>query len=245
MNTASSYRFAIIVVLLLVPAVRPIRSTAAEDATLVQKQSAVANRYQRLEELLLRLADVESAENPERSALLRRAARQSRDKFVLEKLRNASESLRSEKFQDAVDNQGSAAKDLEAILKLLMSEDRSKRIRDEKNRIANMIKDLKRIEGAQRSTRARTENGADLKEVQQEQKSIADRSKEVKDQIGDENDGDPKDGDPSESDGDKKDGEKKDGEKKDGEKEDGDKKDGDKKDGESKDGEPKDGEPKD
>ncbi len=70
-----------------------------------QRQTGVADRYQRLEELLLRLADVESAENPERSALLRRAARQSRDKFVLEKLRGASESLRTQEFQKAVTNQ--------------------------------------------------------------------------------------------------------------------------------------------
>ena len=160
-------------------------AVTADEATLIQKQSAVASRYQRLEELLLRLADVEAAENPERSALLRRAARQSRDKFVLEKLRKASQSLQSQKYQDAVDNQGAAAEDLQAILKLLMSEDRSKRIRDEKDRIAKMIKDLKRIERAQRSTRARTENGADLKEVEAEQKSIADRSKDVKKEISD------------------------------------------------------------
>ncbi|QDT12988.1 hypothetical protein [Stieleria marina] len=241
----------------------------ADEATLIQKQTAVASRYQRLEELLLRLADVEAAENPERSALLRRAARQSRDKFVLEKLRKASQSLRSQKYQDAVDNQGAAAQDLQAILKLLMSEDRSKRIRDEKDRIAKMIKDLKRIERAQRSTRARTENGADLKEVEAEQKSIADRSKDVKKEISDseeptiktsdekndkESDAELKK-DPSDQSkedkkqdgksGDKKDGDEKKGSEQDGKENAGDRKsdakekDGDKKAGQEKDGESK------
>ena len=227
---------------------------SADEATLIQKQAAVKNRYQRLEELLLRLADVEAAENPDRAAVLLRAARQSRDKFVLDKLNNATESLRAKAFQDAIENQGSAAAELQSILKLLMSEDRSKRLRKDKDRFANLIKELKRLVGAQRSTRARTENGADLKDVQSEQKSITNRSKEAKEKISDEaeayetpkdqkeKDADSKDG----KSGDKKDGENKDGksgDKKDGENKDG--KSGDKKDGENKDGNEKDGDKKD
>ncbi len=234
---------------------------AADEATLIQKQSAVANRYQRLEELLLRLADVEAAENPERSALLRRAARQSRDKFVLEKLRKASQSLQAQKYEDAVANQGAAAQDLQAILKLLMSEDRSKRIRNEKDRIAKMIKDLKRIERAQRSTRARTENGADLKEVQNEQKSIEQRSRDIKKEISDSKEpeintsqenndrekGDREKGDREKEKGDKeKSGDKEnEGNQKAGEPQDGKPKDGKPQDGKPQDGQPQDGKPQD
>ena len=155
----------------------------ADDSPLILRQASVSERYQELEKLLLRLADVEAAENPERAALLKRAVSQSRDKFILEKLRGAADSLRGQKYQAAVDNQGAAKNDLEAILKLLMSEDRSKRIRDEKERVAKMIKDLKRIERAQRSTRARTENGAEFDELESEQKSIADRSEKLNEDI--------------------------------------------------------------
>ncbi len=158
-------------------------SSCADESPLIQRQVSVSDRYQKLEKLLLRLADVEAAENPDRSALLRRAVRQSRDKFVLDKLRGASQALRDQKYQAALDNQGVAKDELQAILKLLMSEDRSKRIRDEKERVAKMIKDLKRIERAQRSTRARTENGADFDELESEQKSIGDRSQKLKNDI--------------------------------------------------------------
>ncbi|WP_231742119.1 hypothetical protein [Stieleria varia] len=168
------------VTLLTVPA-------AADESQLLLKQDGVAKRYERLEELLLRMADVEAAENPERAALLRRAAKQSRDQFVLEKLRDASKSIENQKFQDAIDNQEAASEGLKSILTLLMSEDRSKRIRDEKERVAKLISDLKRIERSQRSTRARTENGADLDEVKGEQKDIAKRSEELKDQISEDN----------------------------------------------------------
>ncbi|HBV62872.1 MAG TPA: hypothetical protein DEF45_07610, partial [Rhodopirellula sp.] len=193
-------------------------ATADDSKSLAAKQQSVTKRYERLEELLLRLAEVEATENPERSALLRRAAKQSRDKFVLEKLKLASASLKTQEFQKAVENQEAATKELGDLLKLLLSEDRSKRIRDEKERYTKLIKDLKRNLNNQRSARARTENGADLKEVQGEQKSVTDRSEELKNQLQDENSevsGEPKDGESR--DGESKDGEPKDGESKDGE----------------------------
>ena len=83
----------------------PQNAVADEIELLTAKQQSVTQRYQRLEELLLRLAEVEATENPERSALLRRAAKQSRDKFVLEKLKLASSSLKTQEFQKAVENQ--------------------------------------------------------------------------------------------------------------------------------------------
>ena len=84
---------------------QPQSATADDSQSLAAKQQSVTKRYERLEELLLRLAEVEATENPERSALLRRAAKQSRDKFVLEKLKLASASLKSQEFQKAVENQ--------------------------------------------------------------------------------------------------------------------------------------------
>ena len=62
-------------------------SQSADNSPLSQRQQGITQRYQKLEELLLRLADMEATENPERAALLRRAARQSRDKFILQKLK--------------------------------------------------------------------------------------------------------------------------------------------------------------
>ena len=159
----------------------------ADTDSLSKQQGGVANRYQRLEELLLRLADVEAAENPERSALLRRAARQSRDKFVLDRMQAASKAIQNQEFQKAVENQDGAKEELASLLKLLMSEDRSKRIRDEKQRYTKLIKDLKRNLNNQRSARARTENGADLKRVQKEQKDVTDRSRQLNKRLREDN----------------------------------------------------------
>ncbi len=190
-------RHVLVVILLLVGT--SFRSLTADDARLTERQSELANRYQQLEELLLRLAEVEAAENPERSALLRRAARQSSDKFVLEKMRSASDSLKTQEFQKAVDNQTAARQELAALLKLLMSEDRSKRIRDEKERLSNIAKAIKRTLRAQQSTRARTENGAELDQVQPEQESIGDRAEKLADQLAEENESESGEESPSPS----------------------------------------------
>lgn len=178
-----------------------------QDSDLVLRQTGVAERFKKLEELLLRLADMEAAENPERAALLRQAAKQSREKFVLQQLRNASSALRNEKFADALNNQDAANKGLAEILKLLTSEDRANRIRDEKKRLAEMIKDLKRIERSQRSTRARTENGAELGQLQKEQQSIADRGQKIKNELSEQDESENASGDSKEGEGeDPKDG---------------------------------------
>lgn len=150
---------------------------------LVDRQSKVAQQFQRLEELLLRLAEMETAENPERAALLRRAAKQSRETFILDRLGSATEALRVAKFQQAIDDQKLASENLEALLKLLLTEDRPQRIRDEKERITNWIKDLKRQERRQRATRARTENDADLEEVEAEQKGITEQADRLREEM--------------------------------------------------------------
>lgn len=178
------------------------RGTANADEVmdaLVAKQASLAARYQKLEELLLRLAEMEAAENPERSALLKRAARQSRDRFVLTKLQNATQSLGKEQLQQAVDQQESASKELAAVLKLLLTEDRSKRIRDERQKISEVVKELKRVERAQRSIRGRNENGGDEGQLGQEQDSLGKRVEDLAEEL-DEDDADDQDSDGGEPD---------------------------------------------
>ncbi len=180
-------RFSLICLLLtvLVPTLGSF--ARADDATeaLSARQISLATRFQKLEALLLRLADMEAAENPERASLLKRAAKQSRDRFVLTKLQDAASSLDKQRFQDAVDQQETATKELAALLKLLLTEDRSKRIRDEKQRIAKVIRELKRVERSQRSTRARTENGADTDQLKREQESLSERAESLSDDLDD------------------------------------------------------------
>ncbi|KLU04653.1 putative signal peptide and transmembrane protein [Rhodopirellula islandica] len=176
------------IVVMSIPASRALAqsSTGDEVTTLASRQSSVATRYERLEELLLRLADMEASENPERSALLRRVAKQSRERFVLEKLRGAGKMIGDGQLSKAMTDQKSATDELQSILKLLMSEDRSSRIRDEKKRISDLIKQLRLTERNERSVRARTENGVEMSEVEKEQKAIAERAEQLRKELEDE-----------------------------------------------------------
>jgi hypothetical protein len=195
----------------------------ASESELAAKQIQVTERYRRLEELLMRLAEVEAEENPERSALLLRAARQSRDTFVLEKLLAAGDSLKSEQFAKALESQGAAKEGLDKLLTLLLSEDRPKRIRDEKKRIADMIKELKVVERLQRSTRARTENGAEITEVSEEQSKISERSEKVNEELKDDEakkaESESKEGDGKQEDGKQEDGKQSEGKQEEGKQE--------------------------
>lgn len=190
----TSWFTALIMLAWCVGGLPPVQSVAsaqqndseAEEDPLISRQTSVAARYARLEELLLRLSDAEARENPERAALLKRVARQSRERFVLEKLRGASELIAKGQLSSAVDDQKSATSELEGLLKLLLSEDRSSRIRDEKKRIAEIIKQLRLTERDERSVRARTENGVEFDEVLKEQEEISKRAQRLHQELQDE-----------------------------------------------------------
>jgi len=189
-----AYRLPVVLLTLCCLGVAATSRAIGQQPTLADEQQQIAERYRRLEELLLRLADMEADENAERAALLRRAAKQSRDMFVLEKLSTASQSIRNAQFKNALDSQGSAKEGLDRLLTLLLSEDRPQRVRDEKERVGKMIKELKLVERLQRTTRARTENGLDFDALSDEQQQIARRADKVRDSMQDDDATEPSDG---------------------------------------------------
>ncbi len=159
----------------------PVAAQAGTEnpAVLKQRQEQLGDRFSRFETLLLRLADVEASENPERAALLRRASRQARELFILERINGASGALDEGRFAQALKDQKSAQDALGVLLQLLQSEDRQERIRQEKERIRQLVNDLKRLERAQRSTRGQTESNADLKQASEQQSEIEKRAEEL------------------------------------------------------------------
>ncbi|MEZ6091291.1 MAG: hypothetical protein R3C05_25400 [Pirellulaceae bacterium] len=154
--------------------------------TITDRQKQVADSYKRLEELLIRLADVEASTHPERAALLRRAARQSSETFVLKQLEDATAALSNRQYQEALTNQSSASGNLSSLLKLLLTEDRQERIRDEKDRIKRIKQDIERRLRQQTATRARTEKGAETDTLKEEQGEIAEKTKELSEELGNE-----------------------------------------------------------
>jgi len=155
----------------------------ASGEVLPQQQAALAQRYEQLEQILLKLADVSASSDPQRAALLRQAARQGRDGAIHRKLLDAVAALDAEQLQAAIDHQSSAQASLEALLKLLQSEARSDRNRQEQERLRNLLRDLQRLERAQRAAQARTEAGGELGEVREEQADVTARTEELRQRV--------------------------------------------------------------
>ncbi len=207
-------------------------------------QSRIADNYARLEQTIIRMAEIEASTNPQRAALLKRAVQQSSERLTRMQLNAAVKLLAPPaKLKRAIDDQEQALKDLKDLLKLLLSEDRSERRKDQRDQVREFIKEVVRLIRLQRGLEGRTQNADDPKKLAGDQERVAERTGGLAKRIKESEEGEPKDGEPK--DGEPKDGEPKDGEPKDGEPKDGEPKDGEPKDGEPKDGEPKDGEPKD
>ncbi len=146
---------------------------------LALKQGQMADKYARLEELMLKLSSLEASENPRRAALLQRAVLQSKDRLTKTQLESVVAQLQQNQLKRAVDGQTTVQTDLKALLELLMSEDRGERIKGEKERIREYIKEVERLIRLEKSLQGQTEGVTDTKRLAQDQQNIAGRTGEL------------------------------------------------------------------
>src|SRR5436190_1834636 len=212
------------------PAVEAAKPAAPKGSTgdganiadeLALAESKIADKYARLEQIMLKMADLEDSTNPRRAALLRRAVEQSKEKLTKTELESIVKLLNQKQLKRALDGQGEVQGDLKALLELLMSEDRGDRLKSEQQRIKEYIKDLEKMIRIQRALQARTEGDANAKTLSKEQGDLAKRADELAKKIKKNEEGETKD--PLTEDKEGKEGKSKegDGEKK-GEKQPGD-----------------------
>ena len=109
------------------PATDATESTADDSPSgttdLALKQSKIAEKYKRIEELILRMAEFESANNPKRAALLRDAYKQSRDNLTTTQMQSIVRLLNQDQLKRAVDEQADVQVQLAKILELLPKDD--------------------------------------------------------------------------------------------------------------------------
>lgn len=146
-------------------------SAAADELALLQ--SRVADKYAKLEQLLLKMSELESLTNPKRAQLLTRAVEQSKERLTKTQLDTLVKLLNQKQLKRAVDGQVVVQTDLKALLELLMSEDRSDRLKSEQQRIKEYIKEVERLIRLERSVQSQTEANAAAKRLADEQARIA------------------------------------------------------------------------
>src|SRR5262245_42090135 len=140
---------------------------------LALEQSRVADKYAKLEQLMLKMAELEGLTNPKRAQLLTRAVEQSKDRLTKTQLESLVKLLNQQQLKRALDGQTVVQTDLKALLELLMSEDRSDRLKSEQQRLKEYIKEVERLIRLEKSLQGQTEAGADAKRLAQEQGRIA------------------------------------------------------------------------
>src|SRR5262245_30321671 len=86
------------------PKVATTEGASAADELALQ-QSRVADKYAKLEQVMLKMADLEEATNPRRAALLRRAVEQSKERLTKTELESIVKLLNQKQLKRALDGQ--------------------------------------------------------------------------------------------------------------------------------------------
>ncbi len=152
---------------------KPAEAAPADSGKeLEQQQKQLATQYAKLEELFIRMSELEATTNPTRASLLMQAAQMSKQLATQQRLLQAGDLLAKGQFSRAIPEQEASRENLKKLLELLQSENRSSRLKDERKRLEDVLKDIRRIENIQRATRGRTESGQDREAAANDQRDL-------------------------------------------------------------------------
>lgn len=174
-------------VLILVLGGFPCCLSYAQDSTeepdLASTEAMLAERFDRLEMLAGRLAELSRSTQPRRAELLRELVAKSRAQEMHRRFAEVADSLRKDRLAEAIENQGTLQRDLQAMLDLLLQEDRNRQIESERKRISKYLAELNKLIRQQRGIKARTSGGDGEQELAGDQQRTADATSELHEKI--------------------------------------------------------------
>lgn len=156
---------------------------AAANETLAQVEARLAERYERLELLAGRLAELSGSAQPRRAKLLRDLITQGRERDVSGQFERVAAALDEQRYSTAIESETALQADLERLLNLLLQEDRDRQLESHRKRIARYIQDMNRLIRFQRGLKARTEGGDDAKQLADDQGRVGDDAKKLAEEI--------------------------------------------------------------
>ena len=156
---------------------QPAAEAEASPAdSLALEQLRIAEKYKHLENVLLRMAELSAATDPRRTVLLKKVVGQSKEQLVAVRLEQIVELLGNDRLSRALENQTELDRDLRALLKLLLSENRAKRIKNEKARVREYLKRINTLIRQQKDIQGRTTGGDDPRRLTGEQEKVANKT---------------------------------------------------------------------
>lgn len=150
---------------------------------LAKEESSVAQQYARLELLAERLAELSKATQPRRAELLEQLVARSREKDLSGRFAEIVASLETDDLGSATERQAKLQVDLQAMLDLLLQEDRDRQLESERQRISKYLAELNKLIRQQRGLKARTAGGDSAEELGSEQERTAEKTVELGDKI--------------------------------------------------------------
>src|SRR5579885_3542988 len=158
------------------PADESSSETAGASAELPLSQEQVLKKYQRFEEVLLRMSELTAASDPKRAALLRKAVAQSKDRLIGVQFDRLVSLLKRDQLATAVTNQKEVEKDLRQLLDLLLSEQRADRLKSERERIKEQIRRINELINKQQQLEGQTQGGGNLKKLSEGQGKLGEQT---------------------------------------------------------------------
>lgn len=160
-------------------------AAAKKSPALSEKEQALSGKYDQLEAILLRMAEMNATTNPRRATLLKKVIAESKDRLIPLRFEEIVAILQKSRFTQAIDAQTGLEKDLGELLKLLESENREKLRVAEKEKIKEVLKEIEELILQQRSLKGRTTETENLKSVAKDQEKIGDKTRTLSQRMGD------------------------------------------------------------
>jgi len=159
---------------------KPTEAAAAKPAMqspavlLSDEEHRLAARYAEFENKLLLMARMSAGSDPKRAALLERVVAQSKEQLVALAMKRLAESLSKDELASAVADEQAVEDDLRKLLELLLTEQRSQRLKDERERLKAQIRKIKELINKQIELQAQTAGKGDAAQLAPAQGRLAD-----------------------------------------------------------------------
>jgi hypothetical protein len=163
----------------------PTAETPATGDDLSIEQARLADRFERLETVWGRLAELSSSSDPKRAKLLREAIAKSREQDLPHRFESIVSLLENERLAAAANKQTDLQNELDGLLTLLLTADRDQQVDSEHRRVKKYLQEVERLIRLQKDVKARTEGGDDAHRLAKDQQEIAGNAGKLGDSIGD------------------------------------------------------------
>ncbi len=169
---------------------------AASPSSLSLEQESLKNRFDRLEAVASRLAELAATSEPERAEQLRRAITASREQGVAERFATIVKLLEEEQVSAAARDQEQLRAQLEALLQVLLEDPNASERNAMRKFLKEQLREIGKIIREQRSLHGETiEEGSDLEKLGEDQERLTDKAQQLKGKL----DQQPRDGAPTEA----------------------------------------------